>query len=149
MISRLQPLRVALDTNVVVSALVFNSPALSWLYPAIQNLDLIPMVSAETGSELDRTLQYPQFRLDTLRRKAVMGAYLPWCVIIDIAEPPETPECRDPKDRCFLELALCGHADALSTGDSDRLALAPVFSIPIVTPAALRMWLESSRRKDE
>lgn len=149
MIRRHPPLRVTLDTNVVVSALVFNSPALSWLYPSIQNLDLIPMASAETKSELERVLQYPKFRLDSGRRRAVMGAYLPWCVIVARAEPPATPECRDPKDRCFLELALSGQADALVTGDSDLLALAPVFSIPIVTPAALRIWLENARHENE
>lgn len=149
MIRRHRPLRVVLDTNVVISALVFNSPAFSWLYPAMRNLDLIPMVSAETWAELERTLRYPKFRLDPGHRRAVIGAYLPWCAIIAVSETPETPECRDPKDRCFLELALYGQADALVTGDRDLLALAPAFAIPIVTPAVLRTWLENARHWDE
>ena len=50
----------------------------------------------------------------------------------------EVPECRDPFDRPFLELALVAQADALLTGDKDLLVLAEVFPVPIVTPAAFR-----------
>ncbi len=49
---------------------------------------------------------------------------------------PAVPDCRDPFDRPFLELALAGRADALITGDDDLLVLAPQFSIPILTAAA-------------
>ena len=52
--------------------------------------------------------------------------------------PPPVPECRDPFNRPFLELALAGGADALVTGDADLLALADLFAVPILTPAALR-----------
>ncbi len=59
-----------------------------------------------------------------------------------MAEPPDVPDCRDPKDRPYLELAVAADADALITGDGDLLALASVFAIPIITPAALRYRLE-------
>ena len=54
------------------------------------------------------------------------------------SEPSAVPECRDPFDRPFLELALVGQADALVTGDGDLLAVAPLFSVPILTPDELR-----------
>jgi putative PIN family toxin of toxin-antitoxin system len=44
--------------------------------------------------------------------------------------------CRDPKDDKFLELAVCGRADVIVSGDHDLLALHPFRYIPIVTPAA-------------
>jgi len=50
----------------------------------------------------------------------------------------EVPPCRDPFDRPFLELALAAKADALLTGDEDLLALAGVFAVPILAPAAFR-----------
>ena len=56
--------------------------------------------------------------------------------------PPVVPDCRDPSDKPFLELALAGQADALVTGDGDLLALAPVFPIPIITPAVLKQRLD-------
>ncbi len=43
--------------------------------------------------------------------------------------------CRDPKDNKFLELAVCGRADVLVTGDKDLLTLNPFHDIPIVLPA--------------
>lgn len=42
--------------------------------------------------------------------------------------------CRDPKDDKFLELAVCGHATHIISGDSDLLVLHPFQGIPILTP---------------
>lgn len=47
--------------------------------------------------------------------------------------------CRDPKDDKLLELAVCGTASHLITGDDDLLALHPFREICIVTP---RSFLE-------
>lgn len=62
--------------------------------------------------------------------------------MVTITEPPDVPECRDPRDRMFLELAVVGQADALVTGDGDLLTLAPVFAVPIITPTTLRSRLQ-------
>ncbi len=51
---------------------------------------------------------------------------------------PAVPECRDPFDRPFLELAIVGRADALVTGDAEILALADAFPVRIPSPAAFR-----------
>ena len=41
-------------------------------------------------------------------------------------EPQEAVrECRDPKDDCYLELALAAGASAILTGDQDLLVLHP------------------------
>ena len=47
--------------------------------------------------------------------------------------PVETiTDCRDPKDKKFLELAICAKADCLIIGDKDLLILHPFRGIPIV-----------------
>jgi putative PIN family toxin of toxin-antitoxin system len=43
--------------------------------------------------------------------------------------------CRDPKDDKFLELAVCGEANYIITGDADLLDLHPFQNIPIVKAA--------------
>jgi len=43
-------------------------------------------------------------------------------------------ECRDANDNKFLELAVCGNADVLVSGDRDLLVLNPFREIDIVTP---------------
>ena len=136
------PPRVVLDNNVVVSALVFPSGRLSWLSQAWQSSDLTPIASWETIAELRRVLAYRKFGLPLSRQIGTMRQYLPWCEIVAIPEPPPVPECRDPRDRPFLELAMAAQADALVTGDHDLLTLAPLFTIPIITPTALRARLE-------
>jgi len=52
--------------------------------------------------------------------------------------PIETNEtiskCRDPKDNKFLELAVCGKANFIISGDEDLLVLNPFRNIQIITP---------------
>ena len=142
------PLRVVLDNNVVVSALVFPSGRLSWLRQAWQSSGLAPIASWETIAELRRVLGYRKFDLSLSRQIGAMRQYQPWCEMAMVGEPPDVPECRDPKDRPFLELAVAADADALITGDGDLLALASVFAVPIITPAALRCRLERGVEQD-
>lgn len=43
--------------------------------------------------------------------------------------------CRDPKDDKFLDVALCGEAQAIVRGDKDLLVLHPYHGIAIWAPA--------------
>ena len=131
-------LRLVLDTNVLLSALLFPTGSLSWLRHAWQSQAIRPLASRDTTAELLRVLHYPKFRLNGDEREDLLSDYLPWCETVIVSKPPAVPACRDPCDRPFLELALAGQADALVTGDGDLLALASVFSVPVLTPNATR-----------
>ena len=98
----------------------------------------MPLASRDTTTELVRVLCYPKFGLTAGEREDLLADYLPWCETVSMSEPPAVPNCRDPFDRPFLELAVYGQADALVTGDRDLLVLAPVFSVPILTPNEMR-----------
>jgi len=130
--------RVVLDTNVLVSALLFRTGTLVWLREAWAGGAIRPLASRETVAELIRVLAYPKFRLGDEDRAQLLGDYLPWCETL--AEPKATnvPDCRDPFDRKFLVLAIAARADALVTGDKDLLDLASISAVPILTPAAFR-----------
>ena len=93
-------------------------------------------------AELERVLLHPKFNLFRAQAEALIEDYRPWCEMVTITEPPDVPDCRDPRDRPFLELAVAAQADALVTGDNDLLALASVFAVPIITPAELRSRLQ-------
>ncbi len=133
--------RLVLDTNVVVSALLFPAGSLSWMRGLWQSVAVVPLVSRDTTAELIRVLLYTKFCLTDQEREDILADYLPWCETIMVSGPLSVPECRDPLDRPFLELALSGQADALVTGDKDMLALAKAFSVPILTPDAVRARL--------
>ena len=117
-------MRVVLDTNVVVSALVFGGGAAGRMRTAWQAGAFMPLVSTPTAQELVRVLAYPKFRLSAGDREELLADYLPYTTTVRIPDPPPSvPECRDPFDVMFLELALVGKAKILVSGDRDLLAL--------------------------
>ena len=130
--------RLVLDTNVLLSALLFHAGSLSWLRPAWQSETILPLAGHDTTSELIRVLSYPKFCLNDNEREDLLGDYLPWCETVIAPNSIDVPDCRDPFDRPFLELALTAKADALVTGDKDLLILDETFPISILTPAQLR-----------
>ncbi len=128
------PPRVVIDTNLVLSALVFAGGRLAPLRLAWQGQQLLPLVSSATAAELIRALAYPKFKLNSIEQEELLADYLPYCKTVRIpSPPPTTPACRDALDVPFLQLALAGKADALVTGDKDLLSLAEKFSCPILS----------------
>jgi putative PIN family toxin of toxin-antitoxin system len=129
-----RPPRVVIDTNLVLSALVFAQGRLTPLRQGWQDQRIQPLVSRDTAAELMRVLAYPKFKLAPDEQQELLADYLPYCKIVRIPDPPpRTPVCRDVFDVPFLQLALAGKADMLLTGDRDLLALAGIFACPIVT----------------
>lgn len=136
--------RVVIDTNLVLSALVFAKGRVTPLRLAWQNQQIQPLVSKTTAAELIRVLQYPKFKLSADDQQELLADYLPYCQTVVIPEPPPvTPECRDKFDVPFLQLALTGNAQALITGDQDLLCLAAGFTCPILTAEQFLQTLTS------
>ena len=137
------PPRAVLDTNLVLSALVFSAGTLVALRRGWQSRRFTPLVSRATAGELIRVLAYPKFRLNAEEREDLLSDYLPFCEAIQVPDPPPpTPACRDPFDVPFLELALAGEADFLVTGDQDLLSLTPEFTCPILNADSFLKYLE-------
>jgi putative PIN family toxin of toxin-antitoxin system len=120
--------RVVLDTNIVLSALIFSAGRLAWMRQAWQQQQLQPLVCRETVSELLRVLAYPKFKLSNLEQQELLADFLPYADVVELPAPwPDLPVCRDDKDQVFLVLAHVGKADALITGDADILAMRETF----------------------
>lgn len=136
-------MRVVLDTNVVVSALLFRAGRLFWLREAWQRGRVVPLVTRETVEELLRVLEYPKFRLAPEDRQELLADFLPFAEAVALPEKrARLPACRDPDDEKFLHAAAASHADALVSGDADLLALAGQTGFAILTPEALRQRLD-------
>jgi putative PIN family toxin of toxin-antitoxin system len=119
------PLRVVLDTNVVLSALIFNNAASQALREAWRGGRLIPCACTATVQELMRVLAYPKFRLSASAQHELLADFLPYVQVVHMPDPPPAvPTCRDPHDEVFMQLALVANAEALVSGDKDLLALA-------------------------
>jgi putative PIN family toxin of toxin-antitoxin system len=126
--------RVVLDTNVVLSALLFSAGRLAWIRQAWQCRKLQPLVCKETVSELLRVLAYPKFKLTASEQEELLADFLPYADVVKLPAPwPVLPACPDDRDQVFLVLAHVGRADALVTGDADILAMREAFPGLILT----------------
>lgn len=132
--------RVVFDTNVVLSALLFRAGRLAWLRSHWASGRVVPLVSADTVTELVRVLAYPRFGLSQVEIEELLCIYLPFAEPVSVARHASAPRCRDAADQKFVDLALAGRADILVTGDKDLLALgkAVPFSIEKPEPYARR-----------
>jgi uncharacterized protein len=137
--------RVVLDTNVVLSALLFRHGRLAPLRLAWQQTTVRPVASKVTIEELVRALTYPKFKLTAEDQRELLGDYLPNCVAVRMpAKLPKTPPCRDIFDVPFLQLAIAGKADYLVTGDKDLLSLSGRIRCAIITAEVLLASLENA-----
>ena len=99
------PVRVVLDTNVALSALVFRGSAAGQVRRAWQRGLITPLASTHTVQELVRVLAYPKFRLSALQREELLADYLPHIQVVRVPQtPPQVPACRDPQDVPFMHL---------------------------------------------
>jgi len=134
--------RVVLDTNIVVSALLFATGRLAWIRQAWQGRQLQPLVCKASTNELLRVLAYPKFKLSAAEQRELLADFLPYAEVVELPDTrPDLPACRDEKDQVFLVLARVGQADALVTGDADLLAMREEFPSLIVTAGELAAQL--------
>lgn len=119
--------RVVLDTNVVLSALLFRSGRLSQIRQGWEIRRFVPLVCRQSMAELVRGLGYKKFKLSPTDLNTALAMYMPYVEIHTIEYPTQAiapvPQCRDPKDQIFLDLAHSAQADFLVTGDEDLLVL--------------------------
>jgi predicted nucleic acid-binding protein len=146
-------LRLVLDTNVWLDWLVFADPGIKPLQAMVAAGDAEIVINADCEAELVRVLGYPlqKWTLDAGRQAACIAEYQ--TVARKMAAPCTIalPDCADPEDQKFLELAAGAGSHYLLSKDRALLALArrrPPLPFHIVTPAefAARQGVESSDR---
>jgi putative PIN family toxin of toxin-antitoxin system len=131
-------MRVILDSNVWVSALLFRGLPRQLLILATQNQIEI-FSSSMLLDELEEVLQYPKLqkritRLETTAAELLItvNQLINLCPLIEI-EP--VPELRDKDDLIVLSAAISAQALVIVSGDKDLLVLEKYAGIQIVTVA--------------
>lgn len=140
-------IRAVLDTNVLISALLFSGPP-SRLVPAWQAGRLRPVVSADILEEYLRVLAYPKFRLTRAEIRGLMEEdVLPFVETIQVIPSTITP-LRDPDDVKFITCALAARVKWLVSGDADLLDLCRVESVEIISVTAFLQQFKLSSKKN-
>lgn len=127
-------LRVVIDTNVLISCLLFKG-RVSFLRELWVKNKIKPLLSKETFDEFHRVLHYSKFSLSPQEiRSVISNEILPYFDVVETEETLNSASCRDPQDDKFLAVAKIGSASHLITGDQDLLELEKFGSTQILTP---------------
>lgn len=131
-------MRVVLDTNVVVSALLWGGTP-ERLIRAADGEGLVIFTSEALIAELASILARTKFatKLTQLNSSPteVVARYRVIAETIEAA-PIEESRLRDPDDAAVLACALAARAEAIVSGDDDLLALGSYQGIPILSATA-------------
>lgn len=128
-------LRVVLDTNCLVSALLFKNGRLVALRHAWQRGAITPIVCTETVAELIRVLAYPKFRISKEEIETLLADVLPFAETRSVKRPAlPVSGLNDPDDAIFVHLAKQSKADILVSGDAHLLQL-ELPDVRILSPA--------------
>lgn len=122
------PIRVVLDTNCLVSALIFSRGKAGQLRAAWQRGDIIPLVCRESVTELIRVLGYPKFKLEQEDIESLLADILPWTETVEMSTGYDAIESlRDKDDAVFIRLSQATGAAFLISGDKHLLELRDTF----------------------
>ena len=128
--------RVVLDTNILVSALLFQAE-LAGIVDLWKKGRIIPVLSKETFTEFKAVLEYPKFSLTQQEIKVIIEEeVLPYFEVIEIADNIKGI-CRDIDDDKFIACAVSASADFIVTGDKDLLDLGKYKSVKIISASVL------------
>jgi len=139
--------RYVFDTNVIISALLFNTSVPGQAFTRSLDGGTI-LISQSLVEELNDVLGRDKFNryVTWEERERFLESLIRESELVEITETVEA--CRDPKDDRILELAVNGGASFVVTGDDDLLVLHPFRGIRIVTPAKLLEVLDESSPKE-
>lgn len=135
-------LRLVLDTNAVLDLLHFRDASVGPILQALRSGRAECFTREDCLGELASVLAYPQFKLDEAEAARILAEYAALArhcgEEADAGQAP-LPQCRDPDDQKFLELARQVRADMLVTKDKALLELARkkhrLAGVRILTPA--------------
>jgi len=126
--------RLVLDTNVVISGLLFTSSTPARILDhALAHCRVV--VTDSLLRELVAIVTAPKFDKYAPRaaREAALSRLAPIIEVVHVLQIVLV--CRDVHDDAVLEAALNGRADAIVSGDRDLLALHPFRAIAILSPS--------------
>ena len=130
-------MRIVLDTNVVMSALLWRGNPFRLLQVIRADSDSqlysSPVLLAELTDVLSRRAATAQLARIGHTAPSVLADYLEAVELVD--PEPLPPVSRDPDDDHVLACALAAGAQLIVSGDTDLLVLETFRDIPILTPA--------------
>jgi len=134
---KVKVIRVVVDTNVVISGLLFNGTP-GRLISLWKRGQIKPLTSAEIIDEVIRVLAYPKFKLSESEINYLLNIeILPHFDVIETKQKFSSIIKEDPSDDKFIHCAEAGKANYIISGDQHLLSLKRYKKIQIITPERL------------
>lgn len=127
-------MRIVLDTNILISALITTGTPPDQLYEAWRQEQFELVTSRGQVEELTRVIRYGRLQpyLDDSRVSLLLETIGNAALVLD--RLPDISTSSDSADNVILATAIAGHADLIVSGDKRHLlSLKEVEGIPIVT----------------
>jgi putative PIN family toxin of toxin-antitoxin system len=126
--------KVVVDTNVVISALLFGGEP-GKLITCWQHGKIKPAASKQIIEEYLRVLAYPKFKLSEKEINFLLyQEILPYFDVVDVQSGPRIIE-KDSADDKFIRCALAARTQYIISGDQHLLAIKKYQKIIILSPA--------------
>lgn len=129
-------MRIVLDTNVLVSAMLSGGGAPDFALQLVLQGAVTLLVDSRILAEYDEVTARSRFGFDEKERRILLD------VLERSAEPivaaPLRVSLPDPDDRVFVEVAIAGNADAIVTGNTRHfIPKKGELGIAVLTPRQL------------
>ena len=138
-------LRIVLDTNVLVSAIISDGKPRELLRKGISK-EFCFVTSDLLLRELSIVLRRPKFKTDEDEIHRIILALMQAAEVVEVVSKFRLVEV-DPKDDMVVQTAHDGRADFIVSGDSHLLALKSFREIKIVNVKQMLIDLEKKNRK--
>ena len=132
-------IRVVLDTNVFVSAIVSDGKSRELLKKGIAR-QYILVTSHSILKELVSVLRRPKFKISEDEVNRTIIALIRTADLVSVRTKIEAVEA-DPKDDMVIETAIDGDAQMIVSGDSHLIALKTFEEVKIVTVEEMLTFL--------
>ena len=132
-------LKLVLDTQIWLDWLVFDDAGVRRLRNAVHLGRAQVVIDAACDAELERVLAYDLGK-HSISREAQLAALDQARRLarrVEVVAVKGLPQCRDPDDQKFIELAAATNADALVTKDRELLRMKRRLPFRVVTPQEL------------
>lgn len=136
-------LRVVLDTNVLVSAIISDGKPRELLNKGITNQYSI-LISDLILNELIVVLRRPKFKISEDEVQRTILAVIRTADIINVKTKIKAVK-EDPKDDMIIETAIDGGAGIIVTGDNHLLALKTFRGIKVMTVEKMLILLQEEK----
>ena len=139
-------MKVVLDTNVLISALVSTQTGSTARIRRLLSEQRFALVISEALlEELMDVMERPHIQARLKRTGARLGDLDQLRRLAEVVSPARSIHgvLRDPDDHAVLEVAVAGQVDYIVTGDQDLLVIEAFEGIRIVKPAVFLAILES------